>query len=54
MDGGISSQFISALMMIGPVLEGGLNITMEGDVVSGTYIRMTLALMKEGGVECPL
>jgi 3-phosphoshikimate 1-carboxyvinyltransferase len=41
----ISSQFISALMMIGPVLEGGLQITLKGEVVSATYIEMTLALM---------
>ena len=49
-DGGISSQFISALMMIGPVLEGGLHISLSGDVVSATYIRMTLALMQKGGI----
>jgi 3-phosphoshikimate 1-carboxyvinyltransferase len=49
-DGGISSQFISALMMIGPVLEGGLQISLSGDVVSSTYIRMTLALMQKGGI----
>ena len=49
-DGGISSQFISALMMIAPVLEGGLHISLSGDVVSATYIRMTLSLMKKGGV----
>jgi len=48
-DAGISSQFISALMMIGPVLEGGLQIELKGDVVSATYIRMTLALMKANG-----
>jgi 3-phosphoshikimate 1-carboxyvinyltransferase len=50
-DGGISSQFISALMMIGPLLEGGLYLTLTGDVVSSTYIRMTLALMNKGGIE---
>jgi 3-phosphoshikimate 1-carboxyvinyltransferase len=50
-DGGISSQFISALMMIGPVLKGGLHITLTGNVVSSTYIRMTLALMERGGVD---
>jgi len=50
-DGGISSQFISALMMIGPMLKGGLHMTLTGDVVSSTYIRMTMALMKRGGVE---
>ena len=49
-DGGISSQFISALMMIGPVLEGGLHITLTGDVVSPTYIEMTLSLMKTCGI----
>jgi 3-phosphoshikimate 1-carboxyvinyltransferase len=48
-DAGISSQFISALMMIGPVLEGGLHITLRGEVVSATYIRMTLALMNRCG-----
>jgi 3-phosphoshikimate 1-carboxyvinyltransferase len=50
-DGSISSQFISALMMIGPILEGGLCISLTGDVVSFTYIRMTLSLMQRGGVE---
>ncbi|MFO7668892.1 MAG: 3-phosphoshikimate 1-carboxyvinyltransferase [Bacteroidales bacterium] len=50
-DGGISSQFISALMMIGPVLEGGLHLSLSGDVVSATYIRMTLSLMQKGGIE---
>ncbi len=49
-DGGISSQFISALMMVGPVLEGGLHITLTGDVVSATYIEMTLALMNLCGI----
>ena len=51
LDGGISSQFISALMMIGPVLRGGLKITLTGDVVSSTYIHMTLSLMTRGGIE---
>jgi 3-phosphoshikimate 1-carboxyvinyltransferase len=50
-NGGISSQFISALMMIGSQLEGGLHITLTGDVVSSTYIRMTMALMHKGEVK---
>jgi 3-phosphoshikimate 1-carboxyvinyltransferase len=50
-DGSISSQFISALMMVGPVLRGGLKLTLTGQIVSETYIRMTLALMKEAGIE---
>ncbi len=48
-EAGISSQFISALMMIGPMLEGGLNIQLKGDVVSASYIEMTLALMNSCG-----
>lgn len=48
-EAGISSQFISALMMIGPVLEGGLTIQLKGHVVSATYIEMTLTLMNSCG-----
>ncbi len=48
-EAGISSQFISALMMIGPVLEGGMSIELKGDVVSATYIDMTLSLMNRCG-----
>ena len=48
-EAGISSQFISALMMIGPVLKGGLTITLTGDVVSSTYIEMTRSLMNRCG-----
>ncbi len=48
-DGSVSSQFISALMMIAPLLSGGLRIQLEGTVVSPAYIRMTLALMEECG-----
>jgi 3-phosphoshikimate 1-carboxyvinyltransferase len=50
-EAGISSQFISALMMIGPVLAGGLRISLSGKVVSPTYIEMTLSLMKQCGVD---
>ena len=49
-DGGISSQFISALMMVGPVLRQGLHITLKGNPVSPTYLRMTAGLMKICGV----
>lgn len=48
-EAGISSQFISALMMIGPVLEGGLSIELVGKVVSASYIEMTLSLMNSCG-----
>jgi 3-phosphoshikimate 1-carboxyvinyltransferase len=51
LEGGISSQFVSALMMVGTVLEGGLRINLTGDIVSATYIRMTLELMRLCGVK---
>jgi 3-phosphoshikimate 1-carboxyvinyltransferase len=50
-EAGISSQFISALMMIGPVLKGGLTINLAGDVVSSSYIEMTRSLMNRCGAE---
>ena len=46
----ISSQFISALLMIGPVLPQGLKLIMEGDPVSIPYIEMTLNLMAYFGI----
>ena len=48
MDGGVSSQFISAVMMILPVLDGG-TIHLKGDTVSMPYIHMTAAVMNDMG-----
>ncbi|MCF8225691.1 MAG: 3-phosphoshikimate 1-carboxyvinyltransferase [Bacteroidales bacterium] len=48
-DGGISSQFISALLMIAPVLERGMTLHLTGEVVSEPYISMTLSLMGSCG-----
>ena len=50
MRGDVSSQFVSALMMIAPVV-GGLEIVLEGDVVSAPYIDMTLCVMRHHGIE---
>ena len=47
--GDVSSQFISALMLIGPMLNGGLIIDVVGDLVSRSYVVMTAAVMKEFG-----
>ena len=52
MRGDISSQYISALLMVGPYLPGGLELTLTGPVGSRPYIEMTLALMARFGVEC--
>jgi len=48
---GVSSQFVSALLMIGPYLSEGLTLNLRGDVVSEPYIDMTVALMKECGIK---
>ena len=50
MSGEVSSQFVSALMMIGPRLAGGVRIEMSGAVVSASYIAMTASLMERFGV----
>ncbi len=49
--GNISSQYISALLMIAPTLPKGLEIVLEGEIYSRPYIEMTLALMKHFGVD---
>ena len=50
--GDISSQYISALLMVGPRLPGGLRLTLTGHVGSRPYISMTMALMQLFGAEC--
>lgn len=47
----VSSQYISALLLIAPKLENGLELTLEGKITSIPYIKMTLALLNEIGVE---
>jgi 3-phosphoshikimate 1-carboxyvinyltransferase len=49
--GDVSSQFISALMMVAPTLHDGLTITLEGKVGSMPYLQMTAALMELFGVK---
>lgn len=47
----VSSQYISALLLIASKLENGLELTLEGDITSIPYINMTLSLLDEIGVE---
>ena len=49
--GNISSQFISALLIIAPRLPEGLIINVEGDLVSKPYVDLTIAIMKKFGVK---
>ncbi|MEN3324640.1 3-phosphoshikimate 1-carboxyvinyltransferase [Mariniflexile soesokkakense] len=47
----VSSQYISALLLIASKLENGIELTLEGDITSVPYIKMTLSLLDEIGVE---
>lgn len=47
----VSSQYISALLLIAPKLENGLELNLEGEITSVSYIKMTLALLNEIGVK---
>ena len=50
LNGGVSSQYLSALMMIAPLTKHGLEIQLEGDIISRPYIEMTVSLMQTFGV----
>lgn len=49
--GNVSSQYISALLLIGPALQKGLVLKLSGDIVSRPYIDLTLHVMHEFGIE---
>ncbi|SFF65800.1 3-phosphoshikimate 1-carboxyvinyltransferase [Salegentibacter agarivorans] len=47
----ISSQYISALMLIAPSLPNGLEINLEGEITSSPYIKMTLEILQRAGIK---
>lgn len=49
--GNVSSQYISALLMIGPTLKEGLKLQLTGEIISKPYIEITLSLMKDFGAK---
>lgn len=49
--GNVSSQYISALLMIGAVLPVGLKLRLTGDIISRPYINLTLQLMHDFGAQ---
>ena len=51
LSGNISSQFISALLMVGPIMENGLIMHIENEIVSKPYIQLTIGLMAKYGVK---
>lgn len=48
--GNTSSQFISALLMIGPRLKNGLTLKLCGDIISRPYVDLTLCTMRDFGI----
>ncbi|MCM1292480.1 MAG: 3-phosphoshikimate 1-carboxyvinyltransferase [Bacteroides sp.] len=51
-DSSQSSQYVSALLLIAPTLEGGLDIELTDDPVSLPYIDLTLSMMQRSGIDC--
>lgn len=48
--GNVSSQYISAILMIAPYMEQGVTLKLEGNIISRPYINITLRLMEQYGV----
>ncbi len=49
--GNISSQYISALLLIAPSLPQGLTLQIEGELTSKPYVEMTLAMLAQAGIK---
>ncbi len=50
LDGSISSQYISALLMVAPCMEDGLTLRLKNKITSRSYIALTLKIMKQFGI----
>ncbi|TNF40716.1 MAG: 3-phosphoshikimate 1-carboxyvinyltransferase [Bacteroidetes bacterium] len=51
LDGSVSSQYISALLLIAPTVENGLTLKLKGEITSRSYIELTLKLMAKFGIQ---
>lgn len=51
LDGSVSSQYISALLLIAPTVENGLTLKLKGEITSRSYIDLTLKLMEKFGIQ---
>ncbi len=51
-DATVSSQFVSALLMVAPTMNQGLNLELQGEPSSLPYILMTLGMMERRGISC--
>jgi 3-phosphoshikimate 1-carboxyvinyltransferase len=50
LDGSVSSQYISALLMVAPLMKNGLQLHLTGDLISKPYLQLTVRLMEQFGV----
>lgn len=53
-DAAVSSQFVSALLMVAPTFSSPLTLRLQGEISSFPYIKMTLAMMERRGIGCEL
>lgn len=51
LDGSVSSQYLSALLMIAPVMRQGLRLKIKGVLISRPYLQLTLSVMRDFGIE---
>ncbi len=51
MQGNVSSQYISALLMLAPTMQQGLRLVLQGDIISVPYIIMTIKIMEQFGIQ---
>ena len=51
LSGGVSSQYISALLMVAPAMKDGLTLELAGDIISRPYVDLTVDLMRDFGAD---
>ncbi|KAF0238936.1 MAG: 3-phosphoshikimate [Prolixibacteraceae bacterium] len=51
LDGSVSSQYVSALLLIAPTIENGLTLKLKSEITSRSYIELTLKLMAKFGIQ---
>jgi 3-phosphoshikimate 1-carboxyvinyltransferase len=49
-DAGVSSQFITAILLVAPLLKSPLDIELQGELVSSSYLEMTIDILRKSGV----
>ncbi|MDR2147443.1 MAG: 3-phosphoshikimate 1-carboxyvinyltransferase [Tannerella sp.] len=50
LDGSVSSQYISAMLLVAPIMVNGLRLHLKGEIISKPYINLTIKLMRKYGV----